>query len=119
MTEEQIRSRRMTYNPREIYENSEYIKRILNTVNSNLFADKNYPQQFQPIVDSLLNNDYYFVLADLESFDKAITKASEDYQNKDVWAKKALLNVARIGYFSSDRSVMEYAEKIWNVKPVE
>lgn len=119
LTEEQIRSRRMTYNPREIYENSEYIKRILNTVNSNLFADKNYPQQFQPIVDSLLNNDYYFVLADLESFDKAITKASEDYQNKDVWAKKALLNVARIGYFSSDRSVMEYAEKIWNVKPVE
>lgn len=119
LTEEQIRSRRMTYNPREIYENSEYIKRILNTVNSNLFADKNYPQQFQPIVDSLLNNDYYFVLADLESFDKAITKASKDYQNKDVWAKKALLNVARIGYFSSDRSVMEYAEKIWNVKPVE
>ena len=44
--------------------------------------------------------------------------AEEDYKNKELWAKKAILNVARIGYFSSDRSVMEYAEKIWHVKPV-
>lgn len=119
LTEEQIREKRMTYNPREIYEKSEYIKRILNAVNSNLFADKNYPQQFQPIFDSLLNNDYYFVLADLEAFDKAIGQAAIDYRNKDLWAKKSLMNVARIGYFSSDRSVMEYAQKIWHVKPVD
>ena len=119
MTEEQIRSLRMTYNPRQIYENSEYIKRILNAVNSNMFADKNYPQQFQPIFDSLLNNDYYFVLADLEDFNRVMEQAAHDYQNKDAWAKKALLNVARIGYFSSDRSVMEYADHIWHVRPVE
>jgi starch phosphorylase len=119
LTEEQIRSLRMTYNPRQVYENSEYIKRILNAVNSNMFADKNYPQQFQPIFDSLLNNDYYFILADLEDFNRAIEQAAKDYQDKDAWAKKALLNVARIGYFSSDRSVMEYADHIWHVRPVE
>ena len=45
--------------------------------------------------------------------------STHDYQNKDAWAKKALLNVARIGYFSSDRSVMEYADHIWHVRPVE
>lgn len=118
LTEEQIRERRMTYNPREIYEHSEYIKRILNAVNSSMFADANYPQQFSPIFDALLNNDYYFILADLEDFNNTVHRAEQDYKNKDLWAKKALLNVARIGYFSSDRSVMEYAENIWHVKPV-
>ena len=119
LTEDEIRERRMTYNPRAIYEHSEYIKRILNAVNSAMFADANYPQQFTPIFDTLLNSDYYFVLADLEDFNNTVHRAEKDYKNKDVWAKKALLNVARIGYFSSDRSVMEYAENIWNLKPVE
>ncbi len=119
LTEEQIRSRRMTYNPREIYERSEYIKPILNSLNSTQFADENYPQLFRPIFDSLLNNDYYFVLADLEAFNKAIQQAAADYTDRDAWAKKALMNMSRIGYFSSDRSVMEYAKNIWHVEPVE
>ena len=91
----------------------------MNTLNSNLFADENYPQLFRPIFDSLLNNDYYFILADLEAFNKVIQQASADYVDRDTWAKKALLNMARIGYFSSDRSVMEYAKNIWHVEPVE
>ena len=119
LTEDEIRKRRMTYNPREIYENSEYIKRILNAVNSAMFADANYPQQFTPIFDLLLNSDYYFILADLEDFNKTIHKAEKDYTNRELWTKKAIMNVARIGYFSSDRSVMEYAKEIWNIKPVE
>lgn len=119
LKEEEIRYRRIFYNPREIYENSEYIKRIMNTLNSNMFADRNYPQMFKPIFDSLLNNDYYFVLADLEAFNEGLKQAENDYKNQSVWAKKAILNVARIGHFSSDRSVMEYAKKIWHVKPVE
>ena len=88
-------------------------------VNSAMFADKNYPQQFSPIVESLLNNDYYFVLADLEAFNKAMHQAEEDYVHKEKWVKKALMNVARIGYFSSDRSISEYAKNIWHVKPVD
>ena len=119
LTEEEIRAQRLTYNPREIYESSEYIKRILNAVNSTMFADNNYPQQFRPIFDSLLNSDYYFILADLEAFNNAIHQAEEDYRQPDVWTKKAIMNTARIGYFSSDRSVMEYAENIWHIKPVE
>ena len=119
LKEEEIRYRRIFYNPREIYENSEYVKRIMNTLNSNMFADRNYPQMFKPIFDSLLNSDYYFVLADLEAFNATLKTAEKDYQNQSLWAKKAILNVARIGHFSSDRSVMEYAEKIWHVEPVE
>lgn len=119
LNDEQVRGKRLTYNPREIYEKSDYIKRILNAVNSNMFCEKDYPQLFRPIVDSLLNNDYYFILADIEDFNNAIHKAEKDYKNKEIWAKKAIFNVARIGNFSSDRSVMDYAKNIWHIKPVE
>ena len=84
-----------------------------------MFCEKDYPQLFRPIVDSLLNNDYYFILADMEDFNNAIHKAEKDYKNKEIWAKKAIFNVARIGNFSSDRSVMDYAKNIWHIKPVE
>jgi starch phosphorylase len=119
LTDEQVRGKRLTYNPREIYEKSDYIKRILNSLNSTMFCEKDYPQLFRPIFDSLLNSDYYFILADLEDFNNAVHQAEKDYINKELWAQKAVYNVARIGDFSSDRSVMEYAEKIWHVKPVE
>ena len=56
------------------------------------------------------------MLADLESFDKKMEEIEKDFLNKDVWTKKAILNVARIGKFTSDRAVMEYADKIWHIK---
>lgn len=119
LTDEQVRGKRMTYNPRELYEKSDYIKRILNAVNSSMFCEKDYPQLFRPIFDTLLGSDYYFILADIEAFNNAVHQAEHDYNNKEKWAKKALVNVARIGNFSSDRAVMEYADRIWHIKPVE
>ena len=71
------------------------------------------------IYEELLSRDYYMVLADLESFNEALHTAEKDYQNKEKWAHKAILNVARIGRFSSDRAVMEYAKNIWRIKPVD
>ncbi len=117
LTEEEVQNKRKTYNPRELYEKNDYIKRILNTINSNMFCEKDYVLLFKPIFEELVNRDYYFVLADLEAFDKKMDEAEKDFLNKDVWGKKALLNVARIGKFSSDRSVKEYADKIWHIKP--
>ncbi len=119
LKEEEIKKMRSTYNPREIYENSDYIKRILNSLNSSQFCEKDHALIFKPIFEELLNRDYYFVLADLENFNKTIHKAEKDYLDPEKWNEKALLNVARIGYFSSDRSVMEYAKKIWHIKPVD
>ena len=120
LREEQINEMRRTnsYNPRKYYEDSDYIKRILNAVNSNMFCEKDYVLLFKVIYEELLNRDYFFVLADLEAFTKAIHDAEKDYLDKDKWAKKAIVNVAKIGYFSSDRAVLEYANRIWNVKPV-
>ena len=119
LRDEKIREMRPTYNPREYYEKSDYIKRIMNAVNSNMFCEKDHLLLFKPIFDTLLNSDYFFVLADLEDFNRAMKEAEKDYKNKRAWAKKAILNVARIGYFSSDRSVTEYAKNIWHVKPIE
>ncbi len=114
LTSDEIQQQRSSYNPRAIYENSDYIKRILNALNSNMFCEKDYVLLFKPIFEELINRDYFFVLADLEAFDKTIKQASEDFQDKSKWAKKAIANVANIGKFSSDRAVLEYDKYIWH-----
>ena len=121
LREEQIHEMRTnnSYNPKAYYENSDYIKRIMNALNSNMFCEKDYVLLFKVIYEELLNRDYYFVLADLEAFTNAIHQAEKDYLDQNKWAKMAILNVARIGNFSSDRSVMDYAKNIWHIKPVD
>ena len=108
-----------SYSSYAVYDNSDYIKRIMNTLNSNMFCEKDYVLLFKNIFEELLHRDYYMVLADLEDFNKTLHQAEKDYTNKNKWAKAAIMNVARIGKFSSDRAVMEYAKKIWNIKPVD
>ena len=108
-----------SYKPYDVYNQSDYIKRILNTLNSNMFCEKDYVLLFKIIYEELLSRDYYMVLADLEDFSKALHRAEKDYQNSEKWAKMAILNVARIGNFSSDRAVMDYAKNIWHVSPVD
>ena len=116
LTEKEVQAKRATYNPREIYDNNNYVRRILNAVNSNMFCEKDFVLLFKPIFEELVNRDYFFVLADLEAFDKKMAEAEKDYLKPEVWAQKALLNVARIGKFTSDRAIMEYADKIWNIR---
>lgn len=108
-----------TYKPYDVYDNSDYIKRIMNTLNSTMFCEKDYMLLFKVIFEELLSRDYYMVLADLQSFNDALHRAEADYRNKEKWAHKAILNVARIGRFSSDRAVMEYAKYVWHIKPVK
>ena len=119
LKDEEIRKRRASYNPRELYEKSDYIKRIVNSLNSSMFCQKDHALLFKPIYENLLTQDFFFVLADLEDFNNTMHRAEKDYLTPEVWFKKAILNVARIGYFSSDRAVMEYAKNIWHIKPVD
>lgn len=120
LREEQIHEMRSngTYHPMDYYNNSPYIKRILNTLNSNMFCEKDYILLFKPIFEELINRDYYFLLADLEDFNNTMHKLEKDYLSRDKWNQMAIHNVARIGYFSSDRAVMDYANNIWHIKPV-
>ncbi len=119
LKDEEIKQMRKNYKPAAIYERSNYVKRILNALNSNMFCEKDHVLLFKPIFEELINRDYYFVLADLEDFNNTFHQAEKDYLNREKWTTKALLNIARIGYFSSDRAVMEYARNIWHTAPVD
>ena len=78
------------------------------------------PGLFEPILRSLLDyNDYYMLLADLRSYSEAQDRVDAAYRDAKKWNRMSLVNVARSGFFSSDRSVMEYARDIWHVSPVK
>jgi starch phosphorylase len=78
------------------------------------------PSLFKPIVDSLLNNgDYYMLLADYGPYIREQEKVGRLFLDRDEWTRISILNVSHMGRFSSDRSVLQYAGKIWNVKPVK
>jgi len=118
LSDEVMKLKSNGYNPREYYENIPELKRVLDMIQNNQFSIFE-PGLFQPLIDELLNVDYYFLLADYQSYVKTQAKVSALYKNKDEWYKKALLNVARMSKFSSDRSIQEYAKLIWDVKPVK
>jgi starch phosphorylase len=121
LTVEQIQEMRArsSYNPRLYYEQNFRIKRVMDSLVSNRFC-ANQPGLFAPLYDGLLNHgDYYFHLADFQSYIEAQEKVSQEYKDPAGWAKKAILNVARTGKFSSDRTISEYAEKIWGLKSVD
>ena len=79
----------------------------------------NEPGIFKPICDRILHQgDYYLHLADFQSYVDTQEKVSLEYNNTPLWARKAIMNVARTGKFSSDRTISEYAAEIWNLRPV-
>jgi starch phosphorylase len=83
------------------------------------FFSGNRPGLFQPIVNSLLDEgDRYMVLADFEAYVECQRRASLAYLDVESWSRKSILNVANMGRFSSDRTVKEYAQEIWQVDPV-
>lgn len=106
------------YTPAEYYRKNNNLKRVIDMISSNFFS-KNEPGIFDDMIRGLMTIDYYCLFADYQSYIDAQDKVSELYSDQEEWTKKAILNVARIGKFSSDRSVKEYAEKIWKVKPVK
>jgi starch phosphorylase len=103
------------YNPRECYESSSDIREVLDFIR---FI--NYPEcPFEPIVESLLSRDQYLLLADFPSYLETQNLVSEEYSNKKLWIRKAILNVARMGEFSSDRTIKQYNDEIWQVPNVK
>ena len=74
------------------------------------------PSRYQAIIDTLLNNDNYLLLADYASYIACQDEVANTYQNQEEWSRRAILNVARMAKFSSDRTIGEYAKNIWNVK---
>jgi glycogen phosphorylase len=94
------------------------LKRVMNSFNSGLFCPQE-PDLFRSVYHSLLDEgDEYFHLADFQSYIETQDKIGEEFKRRPAWARKAVLNVARIGKFSSDRTIREYAREIWNIESV-
>jgi starch phosphorylase len=104
------------YRPKEYYQNNPSLKKVIDMISSNYFSKKEHGI-FNPIIESLMNVDYYCLFADYQSYIDKQEEVSNLYLNIDEWTKKSIINVARIEKFSSDRSIKEYVEKIWKVKP--
>jgi starch phosphorylase len=115
--EEVVKLKASNYKPYEYYENNPVLKKVIDMIKNNYFNPEE-PGIFQNIIDGLLNVDYYCLFADFDAYIKMQDQVSEVYKNPKEWAQKSIYNVARMGKFSSDRSIKEYAEKIWHVKPV-
>lgn len=109
-------TKRNGYNPHYIYEHNEKLSEVINMINSGYFSrgDKNL---FKPITDSLLWHDPFLLMADYPLYIACQDLVSETWRNTLKWNQMAILNVARIGKFSSDRSIQDYCNQIWKVKP--
>ena len=112
------------YNPVEIFNTDQEIRRVLMQLINGYFAPEN-PELFRDIYNSLLNTknsskaDTYFILKDFRSYAEAQKRVEEAYKNEDWWARAALLNTASAGKFSSDRTIEEYVKDIWHLEKIQ
>jgi starch phosphorylase len=107
-----------SYRPWEYYQRSGAIRRVLDAIRNGRFS-AGQPDLFGWIYQNLVEKgDYYFHLADFESYVAAQERAAQTFQDRRTWDKMAILNVARIGTFSSDRTISQYAKDIWGIEPV-
>ena len=117
LTVEQVQNSQAWYNPHWHYEHEPETRGALDLIFSDYFS-RNEPETFAPIRETLLTHgDHYMHLADLTSYTLAQDRLGELYANRGEWARKAILNVASSGKFSSDRTIHEYATEIWKVEP--
>ena len=112
------------YNAKDIYNNDWEVKRVLNQMVDGTFSPNDH-ELFRELYNSLLNAkngemaDRYFILGDFRAYANTQKKLSEYYQDKEAWAKSAILNVAHVGKFSSDRTIQEYVDEIWHLDKIE
>ena len=120
LTVDQVKELRARgYDPWEYYRADRELKAVVDAIAGGTFSP-GQPRLFQPVVDSLLNGgDPYLCLADFASYLRCQEEVSKAYLDPERWTRMAILNVARTGYFSSDRTIREYADEIWKVAPVK
>ncbi|GIY35424.1 glycogen phosphorylase [Caerostris darwini] len=104
------------YNAMEYYDRIPELKKVIDQIKYGYFNPHN-PDQFNDLVDIILKYDRFYVLADYEAYIKCQEKVNQVYQNGNEWTVMAIKNIASSGFFSSDRTIEEYARDIWGVKP--
>jgi len=105
------------YEPRHYYDENEQLRSAIDAIADGAFSDGDR-EIVRPIVDSLLDRDEYLLLADFESYIACQDAVGRAFADEDDWSRRAILNVARSGYFSSDRVIKEYCRDVWGATPV-
>ncbi len=108
---------RRGYRPRDFYEQNAELRAVLDLIHGGFFEPE-HPELFRPLVQSLLDHDPYLLLADFASYADCQQRVEQAFVDKERWTRMAILNVARMGKFSSDRTIREYAEQIWKAQSV-
>jgi starch phosphorylase len=108
---------RQGYRPRDFYEKNAELKAVLDLIASGFFEPE-HADVFRPMVQGLLEQDTYMLLADFQSYAECQERVSKAFLDQDGWSRMAILNIARMGKFSSDRTIKQYAEEIWKAAPV-
>ncbi len=114
MHTDEVNAFRPNYRPRNIYNSNYDIRQILDFISNGGLSGKN----FDSIVHYLLDSDPYMTLADFDSYRQAQERINQTYADRTKWNQMSLINIAKAGFFASDRSVSEYAENIWNLKKI-
>ncbi|VEU81126.1 glycogen/starch/alpha-glucan phosphorylase [Haploplasma axanthum] len=103
-----------SYKPLETYNSDLRLQEVFNFIET-IDKDKDH---FKDIKDNLLYNDYFLVMKDFDAYVKAHERANEEYKNQERWRKKAIINIANAGFFTSDRTINEYNRDIWKLKRI-
>jgi starch phosphorylase len=113
-----IAARAAGYDPHRFYEKDAELRRAIDAIASGVFS-RDEPGRFQPLVEALLGYDQYMLLADYRDYVETSERAARDYADTERWTRMSVLNAARCGFFSSDRSIRDYIERIWKAEPVQ
>jgi starch phosphorylase len=106
------------YRATDYYQANSELKEVIDMIGGGYFSPGE-PTRFKPIVDNLLEHgDHYLLLADYASYIQAQKRVEAAYRDPQQWLRKSILNVANMGKFSSDRTILQYAQQIWHAKPV-
>ena len=119
LTAEEVAQRKAQgYRPRDFYESNAELREALDVIGSGLFSNGDR-DLFQPLLHSLLEHDDYMLLADYQAYIDAQAHVSDAWGDRRDWTRMSILNCARVGRFSSDRSIRDYCRHIWNIHPAD
>jgi starch phosphorylase len=118
LTAEEVERRKAEgYTPRSIYESNPELREAIDLIDSGCFSHGDRGL-FHPLVESLLTRDDYMLLADYQAYVDCQQRVSDAYSDQNNWTRMSILNTARVGRFSSDRSIRDYCRDIWKVRPI-
>jgi starch phosphorylase len=119
LTTEEVKEKKASgYNPWDYYNTNPELKLVVDRLYSGFFSHGD-PNLFKPLLDSLLYQDDYLLFADFQSYVECQDRISEVYRDQDHWTRMSILNMARMGKFSSDRSIEDYLQYVWKALPVQ